>query len=84
MLKLGRSVPRVVDAEDQGLFAHRSEVADLGVVAVHDKRRVVIKPRNRLPPTSRDELELPVAIELVAKEVPETHGAGAQPLGHFR
>ena len=77
MLELGRSVPRVVETEDQGLRAQRSKVADLGVVAVYDERRVVIKVRNRLSPASGDELELPIAVELVAKEVAETHRARA-------
>jgi hypothetical protein len=66
----------VVDAENEAstLGPRSDEVADLRVVAVHDEQRVR-QLRHGRAPASGHELELAVAVELVAEEVPEAERA---------
>src|SRR5204863_5182978 len=75
---------RIVDAEDDRARAVAGELADLRVVAVQDEGRF----RRELPdggaPAGRDVLQLPVTVELVAEEVPETDRARPNPRGHLR
>src|SRR5437762_13937442 len=72
---------RVVDAEDgpRGRIAIASKVADLRIVAVDDESRIGRKLVYRGPPAPGDELELAVAVELVAEEVSEAQGPRSQP-----
>ena len=60
-----------------------SEVADLGIVAVDDEldRR---KRGNGVPPAGGDELELAVAVELVAEEVAEEERPRPDAAGDLR
>src|SRR3954469_25797730 len=71
------SVARVVEAEDDArvvAMPDAREVADLRVVAVHDEHRAG-KLRDRGPPAAGEDLQLAVAVELVAKEVAEAERA---------
>ena len=61
----------VVDAEAQDVLATVGERGDEWVVGVGDERGVAGERRDRGSPSLRDVLELPVAVELVAKQVPE-------------
>ncbi len=70
----------VVHAEVDTL-AVTCEVSDLRVVCVCDDPGVRIEVADQPAPALGDELELPVAVELVAKEVPETEGAGPETPG---
>ena len=60
------------------------QVAELRVVSVHDQARVGGQLTHRLAPAPGQQLQLAVAVELVAKEVPEQDGPGPKPPGHFR
>ena len=71
MLERRPREPRVVDAEDERARSDRGEPAELRVVAVHGQGRVRWKPLDRRAPALGDELELAVAVELVAEEVAE-------------
>src|SRR5205814_7174083 len=81
VLRVGRVLegrpgpPRVVEPEDRRAGAGARELADLRVVAVDDERRVGVELGDRLPPPLCDELELAVAVELVAEQVAEAQGA---------
>ncbi len=76
VLRVGRVLERgsrlrgVVDPERERPRAVAAEVADLRVVAVDDERRLRQRG-DRLAPAGGDELELAVAVELVAEEVRE-------------
>ena len=83
VLELRRGMARVVDPEHGRLRPPAREVADLRVVAVHDERSVARKLRDRLTPARGQQLELAVAVELVAEQVPEADGARLQPPRHL-
>ena len=63
----------VVDAEAQDMLATVGERGDERIVGVGDERGVGGERSDRCPPSLCDVLELPVAVELVAKQVPEAH-----------
>ena len=75
MLELRLGVARVVEPEDDRARSLAGEIADLGVVAVHDEPRLRRQGAHRLPPALGDELELAVPVELVAEEVTEADRA---------
>ena len=83
VLQRGPREPRVVEAEHGAPAVDAGEVADLRVVAVHDERRVRQR-RDRLAPALRDDLELAVAVELVAEEIAEQERARAEAPRHLR
>ena len=68
----------IVQPEDARARAHTGELADLRIVAVDDECRSVRECRDRGAPALGDELELAVAVELVAEEVAERHDAGVR------
>src|SRR5438067_8230271 len=86
MLELRVRVPRVVESEDRPScgIPLTGEIPDLRIVPVDDERGIAPKLADGGPPALGNELELAVAVELVAKKVAETHGAGPQPTGNFR
>ena len=65
---------RVVEAEDQRSRALARQIADLRVVPVHHQDSVRRQLLRHLPPALGEVLELAVAIELVAEQVPEADG----------
>ena len=65
----GSSSPKAVAA------ALARQVADLGIVRVHDHARVGRQVGHGGAPAAGDELELAVAVELVAKQVAEADRA---------
>src|SRR6476620_11779598 len=81
VLKCRLGVPRIVDAEDgpRSGPAVATEIPDLGVVAVDDQRRVGREILHSRAPAFGDELELAVAIELVAKEIAEADHPRTEP-----
>src|SRR5215216_6870407 len=81
MLELRRRPSRVVQAEDDAAGTVAPEVPHLGVVAVDDERRALIELRHGPPPALGDELELAVAVELVAEEVAQAKRTRADPTG---
>src|SRR5262249_56765694 len=81
MLQRRMRATGIVDAEDHRPRALAREVADLRVVAVDDERSRRVERANGAAPALGDVLELAVAVELVAEEVPETDGTGAQAVG---
>ena len=78
MLERRPRVPRVVDAErEQPLgLAAACQLAEQRIVGVHDEQRVGQR-RDRRAPALGDQLELAVAVELVAEEVAERDRARA-------
>ena len=70
VLQRRAGVRRVVDAEAEGVAALAAEIADLRVVCVDHEQRVG-ESGHRVAPAGGDELQLAVAVELVAEEVPE-------------
>ena len=71
--------PRIVEPEDGRRVVCAREVGDLRVVAVHDERGILRQPGDGAAPALRDELELAVAVELVAEEVAEQDRPGPRP-----
>ena len=69
MLQGGSRQPRVVETED-ACPAAVSQIPDLRIVPVHDELGVGQRG-NRLAPAGSDQLELPVAVELVPEQVAE-------------
>ena len=63
-----------VHPEDERVRPLPRELADLRIVAVHRQRRILGERAHRRTPPLRDVLELAVAVELVAKEIPEADG----------
>ncbi len=64
-------LPRVVEPVGDGVLTDVRQVADLRVVPVHDQGRAGLEPGDGRAPALGHELELAVAVELVAKEIPE-------------
>ena len=62
----------------------RAERADLRIVAVQHEHRRLGQRRDRSAPPFGDELELAVAVELVAEEVPEADDPWPHPPQHLR
>ena len=54
------------------------EIGDDRIVGIHDERRVARKLPHRVAPALGNELELAVAIELVAEEIREETTRGAR------
>jgi hypothetical protein len=77
MLELRRRVAGVVEAEhDAGpRCAFQRDVGQLRVVRIRDEHRRLRQLARRRAPTLRQELELPVAVELVAEEIPQRERA---------
>src|SRR5262249_26254906 len=73
--ELGRGVARLVEAEHEGVTRPGSvfsgDVAELRVVRVRDEHCRLRQLASGSAPALCEELELPVAVELVAEEVPE-------------
>ena len=67
---------RVIDAEAKDVVPSGGEIRDERIVGVDDQRHARVEGADRSTPALGDRLELPVAVELVAKEVPERHHAG--------
>ena len=65
----------IVDAKRDRAGAVAAEIADLRIVPVDHEHRFLWQGRGRRPPVGGDVLELAVAVELVAEEVAEQHGA---------
>ena len=85
--RVGQALPghaRVVEAEPNDVRPFLSEAGDKWIVDVghHPSGRVELG--DRPTPAVRDELQLPVAVELVAKEVPQADGLGANALRDLR
>ena len=80
VLEMRPGVARVVQAEAERRGATVGEICDDGVVRIHDQRRIDGKAVDGGAPALGDELELAVAVELVAKEVAEGEHARLQPL----
>ncbi len=83
VLKRRPGEPRIVEPEDGGTCMSSGEIGDLRVVAVHHERRILRQPGDGAAPALRDELELPVAVELVAEEVCEQDRPGPDPAHHL-
>ena len=83
MLQLGRGVARVVEPEHHGTRPFRSDLAELGVVAVRHQQRLRRQSARHLAPAPGNQLQLAVAVELVAKQVPERDGAGLDAARHL-
>ena len=75
VLQRRAGVRGIVDAEGDRAGAVAAEVADLRIVAVDHEHRLRRQLGGRRPPVVGDVLELAVAVELVAEEVAEQHGA---------
>ena len=58
-------------------------MADLGIVGVEDDGGLGGQRRDRLAPPSREQLELTVAVELVAEQVAEADGPWTDPAHHL-
>src|SRR6266571_6678353 len=56
---------RIVDAERHRVRTFPREISDLGIVTIHDQRRVRIQTAHGDTPTLGDMLELAVTVELV-------------------
>ena len=84
VLQARACLPRVVEPEPQRALTPVGEVADHRIVGVHDERRRLRELCDRGAPALGHELELAVAVELVAEEVPERDGARARPRERLR
>jgi hypothetical protein len=80
MLERRASMTHVVEPEAEGSLPPVGEVGDDGVVGVHDERRVGRERLHRRTPALGEDLQLPVAVELVAKEVREGDHTGPRAL----
>ena len=76
----GRATDGIVEAVDDAV----AERPDLRVVAVQDEHRLGRKLVDGHAPALGDQLELAVAVELVAEEVPEADGTRAHAPEHLR
>ncbi len=74
----------VVEPEGDAARMRLTHGGELGVVGVVDELRLLREPVDGGAPALGHELELPVAIELVAEEVAEAHGPGTQPPHELR
>ncbi len=79
VLEVRPGVTRVVQAEAERGRATVGKIRDDGIVGVHDQRRVDGKALGGGAPALGDELQLAVAVELVAEEVAEGEDARLQP-----
>ena len=84
VLERGSRLAWIVEAERDRVLAQVREIADLRIVAVHDQRRAVAQIGDGRPPALGNELELAVAVELVAKEVAEQKGPRTDTAGDLR
>ncbi len=84
MLQRRSRLGRVVDAEGDAARVLRGKIPDLRIVGPEDERRVGRERGDRGAPSLGDLLELAVAVELVAKEVPEADRPGPDPAGDVR
>ena len=76
----GRATRWIVEAVDDAV----AERPDLRVVAVQDEHGLGRELVDGHAPALGDQLELAVAVELVAEEVPEAHGTRADAPEHLR
>ena len=65
---------RVVEPENHRTRPFSGDLPELRVVAVGDQQRLCREPAHHLAPAPGQELELAVAVELVAKQVAERDG----------
>ena len=79
MLKARSRLTWIVEPEAQRARTTVRQIRDDGIVRVHHDRRVGRQVGDGSAPPLRDELELAVAIELVAEEVAEGYHAGSGP-----
>ncbi len=84
MLEPGPGETRVVDAVAQRPVPSLGEMSHEGVVGVDDELRRGGERRDGGAPALRDVLELPVAVELIAEEVPERDDPRPHPPHHLR
>ena len=79
------SLTRIVDPEHGPCPrpALPAQVSDLGIVAVDDERRIGRQLLHSRPPAAGHELELAVAIELVAEQVAEADRPRPEPPSHL-
>ena len=77
-------VSRIVEAVAEDVAPAVREVGDDWVVRVDDECRVVREASDGVAPPLGDDLELAVAVELVAEEVPERHRARPRALHRLR
>ena len=77
VLQCRTGLARVVEAVDDRSRARARELAELRIVAVHDERRNGVELLDGASPALGHELELPVAVELVAEQVAEEDRARA-------
>src|SRR5204862_469532 len=84
VLQSGAGLRAVVDpvGSERAVVVAR-ELAEERVVDVGHEHRVAPRPE-RIPPAPGDELELAVAMELVAEEIAEKHSAWMHPPHDFR
>ncbi len=75
MLERCAALRGVVDTERRRVFVRPGEIRHQRIVRVDDEKRLFGKGRDHRPPALGDELQLPVAVELVAKEIAEAHDA---------
>ena len=75
MLERCSALRGVVDAERRRACVRPGEIRHQRIVRVDDEKRLFGKGRDHRPPALGDQLQLPVAVELVAKEIAETHDA---------
>ena len=78
MLKTCARVRRIIEPEPDRRRAPISEICDDRVVGVDDQCRFRGKSSDHGAPALGHELELAVAVQLIAKEVPERHNAGTE------
>ena len=79
VLQTRSRLARVVEPEAERAFASVGEIGHDRIVAVHDERRRRRELADRRSPALGHDLELAVAVELVAEEVPERHDARPRP-----
>ena len=90
VLRVGRVLQRrsrdrwVVDAERHRLGSISCEVSHERIVRVDDQARLGRETEHRLTPARPNELELAVAVELVAEEIAQADRARTHSREHFR
>jgi hypothetical protein len=84
MLEGGARLSRIVEPERDGVGGARGQVAHHRVVGVHDDGGACPESRNGRPPAPGHELELAVAVELVAEEVRQADDTRADAARHLR
>jgi hypothetical protein len=79
VLKTGSALPWIIESESQRARTPVGELREDGIVGVDGERCRGRECSYCRAPPLRDDLKLSVAVELVAKEIPERHDARACP-----